>query len=96
VDGRETVTLTLEIDPTLSPEICRASRAWLGWTQQELATRAEVALNTIREFEAGRRKLNFHSHRQVGFAISNGGLRFLWRGERPIGIYMPEASKDRN
>jgi hypothetical protein len=94
VDERETVTL--EVDWTLSPEICRASRAWLGWTQKELATKAEVAVNTIREFESARRELNSHSHRRIHFAISNGGLQFLWSGETPIGIYMPQASKKRH
>lgn len=32
---------------------CRAARALLGWTQQELAERAEVGRMTVTRFEAG-------------------------------------------
>jgi DNA-binding transcriptional regulator YiaG len=76
----------VEINMTLSPEICRASRAWLEWTQQELARNAEVAVNTIREFEAKRRELNVHSQRSILFVFANAGLQFLWVGKRPVGI----------
>jgi len=35
----------------ISPEQCRAARAWLGWPQPELATRTTVRLSTVRDFE---------------------------------------------
>ncbi len=38
----------------LSPEQSRAARGWLGWSQAELAKRANVALSTVRDFEKGR------------------------------------------
>src|SRR5439155_75347 len=40
----------------MSPEQCRAARGWLGWSQQELADKANVGLSTVRDFEAGRRQ----------------------------------------
>jgi len=39
----------------LAPEQSRAARAWLEWSQEELATRANVSLSTVRDFEKGRR-----------------------------------------
>jgi transcriptional regulator with XRE-family HTH domain len=39
----------------MSPEQCRAARAWLNWSMDDLATRAHVSNSTIRDFEAGRR-----------------------------------------
>src|SRR5438309_1302524 len=36
----------------MTPEQYRAARAWLGLSQQELATRANVAKNTVHLFEA--------------------------------------------
>ena len=40
----------------MTPEQLRAARNWLGWTQQELATRANVGLSTVKTYEAGTRK----------------------------------------
>lgn len=39
----------------MTPYQCRAARAWLGWSQEELATAANVALSTVRDFEKGHR-----------------------------------------
>lgn len=39
----------------ITPEQCRSARAWLDWSQEELAGRASLALSTVRDFEKGRR-----------------------------------------
>ena len=36
----------------ISSAQCRAARAWLQWTQAELAGRAEVGLSAVKNFEA--------------------------------------------
>jgi DNA-binding XRE family transcriptional regulator len=38
---------------TLSPRQCRAARAWLGWTQRDLAKHAGVDMLTVLHFEVG-------------------------------------------
>ena len=38
----------------ISPRQCRAARAWLGWTQRELAEKAGVDMQTVMHFELGR------------------------------------------
>lgn len=50
---------------SLSPEQCRAARALLGWTQDELAERAEVSRGTVRGFERGQHVI----HRSTATAI---------------------------
>lgn len=40
---------------SMSPEQCRAARAWLDWSQAELSKRASVGLSTIKDFERGER-----------------------------------------
>lgn len=41
---------------SLTARQCRAARAWLGWTQRDLAERAGVDMATVRTFEGGSRK----------------------------------------
>ncbi|WP_375463061.1 helix-turn-helix domain-containing protein [uncultured Methylobacterium sp.] len=38
----------------MTPEQSRAARAWLEWSQQELASEAGVSLSTVRDYEKGR------------------------------------------
>jgi DNA-binding transcriptional regulator YiaG len=42
-------------DP-ISPEQCRAARAWLGWSQGELSQRSQVGTSAIKDFEGGNRR----------------------------------------
>lgn len=39
----------------MTPEQCRAARAWLGMRQDELATAAGVGVSTVKDFELGKR-----------------------------------------
>ncbi|MCB1215658.1 MAG: helix-turn-helix transcriptional regulator [Deltaproteobacteria bacterium] len=40
---------------TLTRELCRAVRVYLGLNQQELARRAGISVSTVRDFERGLR-----------------------------------------
>ncbi|MER8917677.1 helix-turn-helix domain-containing protein [Mesorhizobium sp. M0761] len=39
----------------ISPSQCRAARALVGWSQDQLAAASQVAKTTIANFEAGKR-----------------------------------------
>ena len=39
----------------MTPEQCRAARAWIGWSQGDLAKLAGVSLSTVRDFELEKR-----------------------------------------
>jgi transcriptional regulator with XRE-family HTH domain len=71
----------------MSPEQSRASRAWLGWSQTELAKRARVSLSTVRDFENAHRvpiANNLDAMRRV---IEEAGVRLLFREDgQPAGI----------
>jgi transcriptional regulator with XRE-family HTH domain len=41
----------------MTPEQCRAARALLDWSQDDLAERSQVAARTVRYFEKGLREL---------------------------------------
>ncbi len=39
----------------MTPEQCRSARAWLAWSQDDLARAAKVGLSTVKDFESGKR-----------------------------------------
>ena len=64
----------------MTPEQCRAARGWLGWSQQELATRARVGLSTVKELERGG-KLIPATADAIQRAIEQAGIRLLTRAD---------------
>jgi ribosome-binding protein aMBF1 (putative translation factor) len=76
----------------MSPEQCRAARAWLGWSQQELATKARVSNSTIRDFETGRRVPIANNLTAIQNALERGGIRFLL-SNHSVGIEVDRARK---
>jgi ribosome-binding protein aMBF1 (putative translation factor) len=71
----------------MSPEQCRAARAWLGWSQQELAQRSRVGLSTVKDFERGDRKPMVNNLEAMRRAIEDGGMVLVVGSDgEPIGI----------
>ncbi len=71
----------------IAPEQCRAARAWLDWTQDELASRAGVSLSTVRDFEKGRRIPTLASAAAITDALARAGMELVFdRTERPKGV----------
>jgi len=70
----------------MSPEQCRAARAWLGWSQQELAQRARVGLSTVKDFERGDRKPMVNNLDAMRRAIEAAGVVLIEEDGRPVGI----------
>lgn len=58
----------------LTPEQCRAARALLDWTQEDLAGRAGVSRSTIRGFENGQHDLHRGSAAVIRGALEAGGV----------------------
>jgi transcriptional regulator with XRE-family HTH domain len=61
----------------ISPELCRAARGLLGWSQQELASRAQVARKTIADFELSQVRPHPRTLRDVIAALESAGVEFL-------------------
>jgi ribosome-binding protein aMBF1 (putative translation factor) len=62
----------------MTSEQSRAARGWLGWSQKDLAARANVALGTVHEFEAGRRTPTHNNLAALRRAIEAEGIRLLF------------------
>lgn len=70
----------------LAPEQSRAARGWLGWTQEDLAARAHVALSTVRDFEKGRRVPIKNNLDAIRLSFEMAGVTLVFRGETAMGI----------
>ena len=74
----------------MSPEQCRAARAWLSWSQQDLAKRAQVGLSTVKDFENGSRKPIANNLLAIQKAFEAEGVSLLFDAQdRPVGIERP-------
>jgi transcriptional regulator with XRE-family HTH domain len=80
----------------LSPEQCRAARAWLDWSQEELAQRAKVALSTVRDFEKERREPIANNIDAMQQALERGGMLFSSEALGPAGIQYEGRIKERD
>lgn len=61
----------------ISPAQCRAARALLEWTQQDLAEAAEIGNATIRNFESGKSLPQSATLRILVQALQAAGVDFI-------------------
>lgn len=81
-----------KIGQMIAPEQSRAARAWLNWSQADLAAKAKVGLSTIRDFEKGTRKPIENNLLAVEKAFLEIGVEFTEENGRPTGIRAPAMS----
>jgi len=75
----------------LAPEQSRAARAWLEWSQEDLAQRAHVSLSTIRDFEKGRRVPIKNNLDAIRLSLEMAGVSLVFRGDKALGIQVSNA-----
>ena len=61
----------------ISPNQCKAARALLGWTQEQLAVTAGIGISTVRDFELGQRKPIARNRQAILDAFSAAGIEFI-------------------
>jgi DNA-binding transcriptional regulator YiaG len=74
----------------MTPEQCRAARAWLGLSQDDLASAARVGNSTIRDFEARRRAPIENNLAAIQAALEAKGAAFV-ETDKTLGISFPQA-----
>ncbi|MGO8915278.1 MAG: helix-turn-helix transcriptional regulator [Stellaceae bacterium] len=65
----------------LSREQCRAGRALLDWSQAKLADAANIARQTVVDFERGARTPYPNNLDAIGLALEAAGVLFVSDGE---------------
>src|SRR5689334_8251195 len=80
----------------LTPEQSRAARGWSGWSQVELARRANVSVRTVQAFEGGQRSPPHpNSIAAMQQAIEAAGIRLVFDKEgAAAGILRQDADPD--
>jgi ribosome-binding protein aMBF1 (putative translation factor) len=76
----------------IAPEQSRAARAWLDWSQEDLAKKAQVSLSTIRDFEKGRRTPIKNNLDAIQLALEMAGVSLLYRGDVPLGVQVTQPA----
>lgn len=75
----------------ITPAQCRAARALLDWSQQDLAKAAHLGLSTIRDFEKGRRVPTHNNLRGIKLALEEGGVEI---GEERSSVALNKSQKE--
>ena len=65
----------------IAPEQCRAGRALLAWSQDDLSTKAKVAKKTLQLFELGKRKPYRRTLQSLRRALEAAGVEFIAEDE---------------
>lgn len=65
---------------------CRAARALLGWTQQELHQRSGVASKTIADFERGAREPYPRTLADLVRTLEDAGIEFIAENGGGVGV----------
>jgi predicted transcriptional regulator len=61
----------------VTPEQCRAARALLNWSQQELADSAAVGIVTVRQLEAALHEPRRSTLNVIRLAFEKAGVEFI-------------------
>jgi transcriptional regulator with XRE-family HTH domain len=76
----------VNVAPTISPAQLRAARAWVNWSQAELAKAATVAKTVVNRYEQGHSVPHEESLLKVRGALEAAGVRFQFEGMKGTGI----------
>jgi transcriptional regulator with XRE-family HTH domain len=82
------------VDIMVNGQQLRAARAWLGLSQEELASQSGVARVTIANFENGRSVPQPRTLRDLQRTLEEAGIEFLFDRGEGVGIrHSVEAGK---
>ncbi|ESY92253.1 DNA-binding protein [Mesorhizobium sp. LNHC229A00] len=75
----------------VSPAQCRAGRALIGWSQDQLASASKVAKATIANFEAAKRTPYDRTLADIQAALEAAGIIFIIENGEGAGVRLRKA-----
>jgi transcriptional regulator with XRE-family HTH domain len=79
----------------ITPEQCRAARALLAWSQQDLAEKSGVGIVTVHQLEAGASQPRRATADVVRRALEAAGVEFIEENGGGPGVRLKKAHKKR-
>lgn len=73
---------------------CRAARAWLAWSQDDLAEHSLVSKRSIAGFELEKTVPHDRTLRDLQRAFEDAGMTFQMDGARGIGLQESQDNSD--
>lgn len=70
---------------TISPTLCKASRVLLGWSQNDLATRTNISVGTISNYERETVKISEMNLSTITKIFEGEGIQFM-NEEKAVGV----------
>lgn len=70
----------------ITPSQCRAARALLEWSQQDLASRSKVARKTLADFEGGKSTPYARTLDDIRDALVAAGIEFIPENGGGVGV----------
>ena len=80
----------------ISPEQCRAARALLDWSQEELSKKASVGIVTVRQLEAGTHEPRRATLDVIRRALVEAGVEFIDENGGGPGVRLRKATKGKS
>ena len=77
----------------LSPAQCRAARALIGWSQDQLADASKVAKATIANFELGKRAPYDRTLNDLQAALEAAGVIFVDENGEGPGVRLRKSDR---
>ena len=80
----------------ISPEQCRAARALLDWSQDQLSKKASVGIVTVRQLEAGAHEPRRATLDVIRRALVDAGVEFIDENGGGPGVRLRKATKGKS
>ena len=80
----------------ITPAQCKAARALVGWSQQDLAEKSRIGIVTIHQLEAGTSQPRRATIDVIRRALEAAGVEFIDENGGGPGVRLRKAAKDKS